>query len=169
MTVCGLSIKNANRHTWIFALFTLMANSCTLCGVGISRAGSTAGWSWLCTVGTRFAMETFWCVGHPWRKMINQLLIINRKKWWLRKQMFGTPAHNTLQVLIYLRLQCFLTAQVSQHCPPHYMKWFSNTAHCFLCSAQPAQVNLKKMREEKKKESFCQSCTDPNPTEVLKL
>jgi len=61
-------IRNASRHTCVFVLFTLMANSGALVGVGISRAGNAVRRSCFWAVGARFAVETLGCVGHPWKK-----------------------------------------------------------------------------------------------------
>lgn len=124
-----------------------MANSGTLGGVGISRAGGTAGGSWFCTMGARLTVETLWCVGHPWKKSITQLLIINPKK--RSRGMNRCLERHTLQVLIYLKWRCFSAAQVWQHCPAECTQWFSSTAHYCRCSGQPAQSQFEKWKRNR--------------------
>lgn len=140
--LCGQSIRNTNKHTWIFVLVTLKANSGTFVGVGLSRAGGTAGRSWFCTIGAGFTLETLWCVGHPWEKPTNQLVIINREKE-LRKEQ--TAAHK--------RRESTWDGNVSQH------HRFDNVALHSISCCSPVQhivaaVQLKlhrvivKMREK---------------------
>lgn len=99
-----VGIRNVNMHTCIFISITLMANRGTLVGEGISRAGGTAGRSLFCTVGAGFTMETLWCVGHPWKKPISNLVIINREMELRVEWMFKTISHYLPEMAMFLNI-----------------------------------------------------------------